>query len=81
MPTALAPDPAAGSDRDQINQNIEAVQGFYSREDQKISRSQRVLERISHFVGTPDFLGFVLLFVAGSAGGRHVPRVTSGTRS
>ena len=58
-------DSASGSDRDQINQNIEAVQGFYSREDQKISRSQRALEGISHFVGTPDFLGFVLLFVAG----------------
>jgi uncharacterized membrane protein len=52
------------SDRDQINQNIDAVQGFYSREDRKISRSQRTLERIGQFVGTPDFLGFVLVFVA-----------------
>jgi uncharacterized membrane protein len=52
------------SDRDQVSQNIEAVQGFYTREDQKVSGSQRILERISHFVGTPDFLGFVLFFVA-----------------
>ena len=52
------------SERDQINQNIEAVQEFYVREDQKISRSQRSLERISHFVGKPAFLGYILGFVA-----------------
>jgi len=33
------------------------VQGFYTREDRKISRSQRALERLSRFVGTPDFHG------------------------
>ena len=37
---------------------------FYAREEQKISRSQRILERISAFVGQPVFLGFILLFVA-----------------
>ncbi len=58
------PDKPRVSDRDQVSQNIEAVQEFYTREDQKVSRSQRILERISNFVGTPDFLGFVLLFVA-----------------
>lgn len=52
------------SEADQINQNIEAVQNFYDREDQKISRSQRTLERISHSVGKPAFLGYILLFVA-----------------
>ena len=52
------------SERDQIGQNIEAVREFYTREEQKISRSQRILERISHFVGQPVFLGFILLFVA-----------------
>lgn len=51
------------SERDQISQNIEAVLDFYAREDQKISRSQRVLERISGFIGQPIFLGFILLFV------------------
>ncbi len=51
------------SERDQISQNIEAVQDFYTREDQKISRSQRTLEYISHVVGKPIFLGFILLFV------------------
>lgn len=49
---------------DQIGQNIEAVREFYKREELKISRSQRVSERISLFVGRPLFLGSILLFVA-----------------
>jgi uncharacterized membrane protein len=56
--------PAAGSERDQISQNIEAVLDFYTREELKISRSQRFLERISEFIGRPVFLGMILLFVA-----------------
>jgi uncharacterized membrane protein len=38
--------------------------GFYTREEQKISRSQRTLERMSRFAGRPHFLGFILLFVS-----------------
>jgi uncharacterized membrane protein len=58
--------PAAppASERDQTDQNIEAVLEYYTREEQKISRSQRILERISNFIGQPVFLGFILLFVA-----------------
>jgi len=52
------------SERDQISQNIEAVLDFYTREEKKISRSQRILERISRYVGQPVFLGFILLLVA-----------------
>lgn len=52
------------SERDQISQNIEAVLEFYAREEQKISRSQRILERISRSIGQPVFLGIILLFVA-----------------
>ena len=52
------------SERDQISQNIEAVLDFYAREEQKISRSQRALERISLYIGQPLFLGIILLFVA-----------------
>ena len=52
------------TERDQISQNIEAVLEFYTREEQKISRSQRILERISNFIGQPVFLGFILFFVA-----------------
>src|SRR5471030_2963688 len=66
VPPASPPD--AGntpfeSERDQTSQNIEAVLDFYTREEKKISRSQRILERISLFVGQPSFLGFILLFV------------------
>jgi uncharacterized membrane protein len=54
----------AESEHDQINQNIEAVLDFYTREDQKISRSQRVMELISRFIGQPVFIGIILFFVA-----------------
>jgi uncharacterized membrane protein len=53
----------AGSERDQITQNIAAVLEFYSREEEKISRSQRIVERISAFVGQPVFLGVIVLSV------------------
>lgn len=53
----------AESERDQISQNIEAVLDFYTREEQKMTGSQRIMERISRFVGQPAFLGIILLFV------------------
>jgi hypothetical protein len=37
---------------------------FYTREEQKISRSQRSLETISGFVGRPLYLGSILAFVS-----------------
>jgi uncharacterized membrane protein len=67
VPSASPPharDTPFESERDQISQNIEAILEFYARENLKISRSQRVLERISGFIGQPVFLGFILLFVA-----------------
>ncbi len=63
-PPPETPEASAGSERDQISQNIEAVLDFYTREDQKISRSQRILERVSLVIGKPGYLGFILLFVA-----------------
>ena len=66
VPLASPPDlrdTPVESERDQISQNIAAVLEFYKREEQKISRSQRILERISRFVGRPVFLGIILLFV------------------
>jgi uncharacterized membrane protein len=53
-----------GSEHAQISENIAAVLEFYTREDQKITRSQRILERISLFAGRPIFLAFILLLVA-----------------
>ncbi len=55
---------ADSSEHNQINQNIEAVLDFYAREDSKMSFAQRLLERISCFIGKPIFLALILLFVA-----------------
>ena len=49
---------------DQISQNIETILAFYSRDEQKISASQRVLETISGSVGRPLYLGVIVLLVA-----------------
>jgi uncharacterized membrane protein len=58
-------DPAAeNTERDQISANIAAVLEFYAREELKVSRSQKVLERISMAVGQPYFLALILVFVA-----------------
>jgi uncharacterized membrane protein len=57
-------DAPAGSESDQIHENIAAVLEFYARDEQKISPSQRLLERVSDFVGQPAFLGIILAFVA-----------------
>ena len=54
----------AGPEHAQITENIAAVLEFYTREDQRISRSQRIVERISLFAGQPVFLAFILLLVA-----------------
>jgi uncharacterized membrane protein len=62
--SAASPDGRFKSERDQISENIEAVLEFYAREEQKISRSQRIVERISLFAGQPIFLALILFFVA-----------------
>jgi uncharacterized membrane protein len=51
------------SEVDQAGQNIAAVQEFYMREERNLSRSQRILELISGFVGQPRFLGIILALV------------------
>ncbi|MHB8353525.1 MAG: DUF1003 domain-containing protein [Burkholderiales bacterium] len=61
--SANVEDTPAESERDQISQNLEAILEFYTREDQKISHSQRILEHLSHIIGQPTFVGFILVFV------------------
>ena len=51
------------SEKSQISQNIGAINEFYSREEQKISRAQRVIERFSRIIGQPAFLGVTFLAV------------------
>ena len=51
------------SEQDQIALNIAAVQEFYARESGKLSRSQRLLDRLSELVGQPRFFAVILAFV------------------
>jgi len=65
-PTA-APESAQAvltAETDPTSQNIQAVLAFHAREEQKISASQRALERVSDFIGRPVFLELILVFVA-----------------
>ena len=46
-----------------ISQNIDNILAFYRREEQKITDSQRLLERVGGFMGQPSYLASVLCFV------------------
>ncbi len=46
-----------------IGQNIDSILAYYSKEEQKISRSQRIAENVSKIVGRPIFLGSTVLLV------------------
>lgn len=62
--TADSADKYSDPGNGQISQNIETILQFYSRDEQKISSSQRALETISGSVGRPIYLGFIVLLVA-----------------
>lgn len=55
--------PAEAIEPTQIKENISAVLDFYNREQQKLSTSQRIVERISALVAKPAFLVFILVVV------------------
>lgn len=48
---------------DQITQNIESIAQFYHREEEKISWSQRRVERLCNLVSRPLFLACMLLSI------------------
>ena len=54
----------ADSVGDQINQNIAVVLELDKREDDKVSRAQRVVETVNRFVGRPLFLGCTIAFAS-----------------
>ena len=60
---AAAPEQSSAADLDPIGQNIESILAFYLREEQSLTRSQRVLETISDSLGRPFYLGAIVLFV------------------
>ncbi|MCY7389563.1 MAG: DUF1003 domain-containing protein [Burkholderiales bacterium] len=63
-PSQPGQSPPADSVGDQIDHNIAAVLELDKREDEKVSRSQRFVEKISRFVGRTLFLGCTISFVA-----------------
>ena len=62
--TSVTQDKSTESGITPIDQNIESILAFYTREERKLSRSQRHLENISGFVGRPLYLGSILTFVS-----------------
>jgi uncharacterized membrane protein len=53
-----------GAERDQLAQNIAAVQAFYLDEERKMSQPQRAAEFIDGCIGRPAFPALTLAFVA-----------------
>jgi uncharacterized membrane protein len=47
----------------QVSRNIEALEGYYQREERRSSPAQRLVERVSAPIGRPWFLGVIVLFV------------------
>ena len=49
---------------EKVAENIETILAYYKREEEKVSGSQRALERVSGALGRPAFIVATLLFVA-----------------
>jgi uncharacterized membrane protein len=47
-----------------VSENIEALEAYYRREEQRVGSAQRLLERFSGAIGRPSFLGAIVLLVA-----------------
>jgi len=47
-----------------VAENIEALEAYYAREEQRVGAAQRFLERFSSAIGKPWFLALLLAFVA-----------------
>jgi uncharacterized membrane protein len=56
---------AASSLSDHIDQNIETMAALQRRESEMTSASQRLVERMSRFIGRPAYLLGLLVFVVG----------------
>jgi uncharacterized membrane protein len=47
-----------------VNQNLGTIADFYARNEQRLSRPQAIIERISLFFGSPGYVAGSVLFVA-----------------
>ncbi len=52
-----------GPTNEQVAENIDTILAFHKREEEKISHSQRALERAGGHLGRPAFIAVALLFV------------------
>lgn len=59
---ADAAEQSSKSGLDPIGHNIDSILAIYSREEQCVTRSQRMLERIIDSLGRPIYLGVIVLF-------------------
>ena len=57
------PDQSPKHEGDPIGSNIENILAFYSREDESLTRTQRLLETAIDSFGKPLYLGSVVIFV------------------
>ena len=61
------PDPSSASSEpvsSSISQNIDTIEEYYKREDQRIGPAQRLLERLGNSIGRPLSLAVLVIFVA-----------------
>ncbi len=54
----------SGSPHESVSDKIDAVLEYYRKEENKLTWSQQIIERVARFVGTPLFFGCVLVAVA-----------------
>jgi uncharacterized membrane protein len=56
------------NDSDSISQNVDSIARFYEREERKLSRAQRIVERVGDTLGRPAFfigiMGLIMAWIA-----------------
>ena len=58
------PDPRAGLPSS-VNDNIDTVAEFYARHEEQVSTTQRVVEKVALFLGSPGYIAANALFIVG----------------
>jgi uncharacterized membrane protein len=48
-----------------VNENIDTVAEFYARHEQRVSTTQRIVEKVALFLGSPGYVAANVLFIVG----------------
>ena len=51
-----------------VSDNIDTVAEFYARHEQQVSTTQRIVEKVALFLGSPAYVAANILFIAGWIG-------------